>query len=39
VVVTTETAITTEPYLAATFETSPPKYETLVNETENSFKT
>jgi len=38
VVVTTETAITIEPYLAVTIEASPVKYETLETETENSFK-
>jgi len=32
-------AITIEPYLAATIKTWPVKYETLVTETENSFKT
>jgi len=30
-------AINIEPYLAATVETRPFKYETLVTETENSF--
>jgi len=36
---TEEEATTVEPYLAATTETCPTKYETLVIETENSFKT
>jgi len=39
VAVTTETATTIEPNLAATIETWLAKYETLTNETEDSFKT